>query len=195
MPESDFVQDVYDGIDADPEGNVLTITRERGTVITGSLTTDEFVVNDRAALADLVIEGPNVSSADDIRLTPGTGRLAVDALTLDDSTLAATDADVPLTLKSPAGILLDSDGDVKTAAAGSVLLAADAVDWNVVSTVRTAAADVLAQVYDTATLSAGEVASLTAGRLEANALGAFKFRAVQTSAVWFRAACSSDARF
>lgn len=169
---ADYVQDVYNSIEADVEEHILTISRERGTVISGSLTADNFTVNSRAAIGDLVVEGSNVSSADDIRITPGSGKVVVDAITVDDSTITSQDPDVPLTLASPAGILLDTDGDVSTVASGSVLVTADAVDWNVVSTVRATAADYIGQFHDTITVNTGEVASMTSGRVELNALDA-----------------------
>ena len=48
------------------------------------------------------VTGSEVRSVEDISLTPGTGKVVVDSLTIDDSSITATDNQVPLILASPA---------------------------------------------------------------------------------------------
>lgn len=151
----DYIQNVYSGIEHDADAPLLTVTRENGAVVTGALSADTLAVQGVASLGNLLVDDSDISSVQDISLTPGTGKLQVDKLTVDDSTITATDSEVPLVLASPAGIAMDTEGDFITSASGSYVVGADTAEWDLVSTLRTVSADVISQVQDTATLSTG----------------------------------------
>ena len=66
---------------------------------------------------------------------------------------------------------MDTEGEVVTSAAGSVLVGADGAEIDVVGALRASAADVLSEIHDTATVAAGDVMSVTSAQLDVNAFG------------------------
>ena len=92
--------------------------------------------------------------------------LDFDDLTVDGSTIMATDSEVQLSMISQRGIFMNTAADVVTTTAGSVVVGADSAEIDLVSAKRVSAADVIDQIHDTTSIAAGDVMSVTAWTVE-----------------------------
>ena len=165
------IQEVYAAIDADPPTPLLTISREGGAVFGGSLSAKQLSVTNAATLANLSVHGAEISAARDVLITPGVGKVVIDSVTVDDSTISSTDVRVPLVLESPAGVMVETDGDVVSSSVGSLLVDADSAELNLMSLLSTESADLMTSVHDTTRLSSGQLVSVTTEDLSLNAFG------------------------